>query len=35
MKPRGENMPEEYNKSSHAAYDIKYHIVWVTKYVSK
>ena len=25
-------MPEEYNKSSHAAYDIKYHIIWITKY---
>jgi putative transposase len=25
-------MPEEYNKSSHAIYDIKYHIIWVTKY---
>ena len=25
-------MPEEYNKSSHAVYDIKYHIIWVTKY---
>ena len=22
----------EYNKSSHAIYDIKYHIIWVTKY---
>ena len=25
-------MPEEYNKSSHVVYDIKYHIIWVTKY---
>ena len=25
-------MSGEYNKSSHAVYDIKYHIVWVTKY---
>jgi putative transposase len=25
-------MPDEYNKSSHTAYDIKYHIIWVTKY---
>ena len=25
-------MPGEYNKSSHAVYDIKYHIIWVTKY---
>ena len=25
-------MSEEYTKSSHAVYDIKYHIVWVTKY---
>ncbi len=25
-------MPAEYNKSSHAVYDIKYHIIWVTKY---
>jgi putative transposase len=25
-------MPVEYNKSSHAVYDIKYHIIWVTKY---
>ncbi len=23
---------EDYNKSSHAIYDIKYHIIWVTKY---
>lgn len=22
----------EYNKSSHAIYDIKYHLIWVTKY---
>jgi hypothetical protein len=22
MKPRGENMPDEYNKSGHTAYDI-------------
>ena len=29
---RGETMPEEYSKSSHVAYDIKYHIIWVTKY---
>jgi putative transposase len=25
-------MPGEYNKSSHAVYDIKYHIIWTTKY---
>lgn len=25
-------MPEEYSKSGHVAYDIKYHIIWVTKY---
>ena len=25
-------MSEKYNKTSHAVYDIKYHIVWVTKY---
>lgn len=25
-------MPEEYSKSGHTAYDIKYHIIWVTKY---
>lgn len=25
-------MSEEYNKSSHVTYDIKYHIIWVTKY---
>jgi len=25
-------MPEEYNKGSHSVYDIKYHIIWVTKY---
>ena len=25
-------MSEEYNKSSHAVYDIKYHVIWVTKY---
>ena len=25
-------MPADYNKSSHAVYDIKYHIIWVTKY---
>ena len=23
---------DEYNKSSHTIYDIKYHIIWVTKY---
>ena len=23
---------QEYNKGSHTVYDIKYHIVWVTKY---
>lgn len=23
---------EEYNKGSHTVYDIKYHIIWVTKY---
>jgi len=32
LKPRGDNMPEEYSKSGHAAFDIKYHIIWVTKY---
>jgi len=32
LKPRGDNMPEGYSKSGHAAYDIKYHIIWVTKY---
>ncbi|MGL5514540.1 MAG: IS200/IS605 family transposase [Sporomusa sp.] len=25
-------MPTEYSKSSHSVYDIKYHIIWVTKY---
>lgn len=25
-------MPEEYSKSGYASYDIKYHIIWVTKY---
>ena len=25
-------MSDEYNKSSHSVYDIKYHIVWTTKY---
>lgn len=25
-------MSADYNKSSHAVYDIKYHIIWVTKY---
>jgi putative transposase len=25
-------MSEEYTKTSHAVYEIKYHIVWVTKY---
>lgn len=25
-------MTEEYSKGGHAAYDIKYHIIWVTKY---
>ena len=25
-------MSGEYNKSSHAVYDVKYHIIWVTKY---
>ena len=25
-------MPNEYNKGSHTIYDIKYHIIWVTKY---
>ena len=25
-------MSEEYSKSGHAAYDIKYHMIWVTKY---
>jgi putative transposase len=28
-------MPDEYNKSSHATYDIKYHIIWITKYRHK
>jgi putative transposase len=28
-------MPEEYNKGSHTIYDIKYHIIWVTKYRHK
>ena len=23
---------EEYSKGSHTVYDIKYHIIWVTKY---
>jgi len=23
---------EEYNKGSHSVYDIKYHVIWVTKY---
>ena len=23
---------DEYNKGSHTVYDIKYHIIWVTKY---
>lgn len=23
---------DEYNKSSHTVHDIKYHIIWVTKY---
>ena len=23
---------EEYNKGSHTVHDIKYHIIWVTKY---
>lgn len=22
----------EYNKESHTVYDIKYHVIWVTKY---
>ena len=25
-------MSEEYSKVSHAVYDIRYHIIWVTKY---
>ncbi len=25
-------MSTEYNKASHVVYDIKYHIIWVTKY---
>jgi len=25
-------MPEECNKGNHSVYDIKYHIIWVTKY---
>ena len=25
-------MPANYGKSSHAVYDIKYHMIWVTKY---
>ena len=25
-------MSGDYNKSSHAVYDVKYHIIWVTKY---
>ena len=25
-------MPTEYSKGSHTVYDIKYHIIWVTKY---
>ena len=25
-------MSGEYNKSSHVVYDVKYHIIWVTKY---
>ena len=25
-------MSEEYNKSSHVTYEIKYHVIWVTKY---
>lgn len=25
-------MPTEYNKASHVVYDIKYHVIWVTKY---
>lgn len=28
---RGEKV-ENYRKSAHATYDIKYHIVWITKY---
>ena len=28
---RGDSM-DEYNKGSHTIYDIKYHIIWVTKY---
>ena len=28
-------MSVDYNKSSHAVYDIKYHIIWVTKYRHK
>lgn len=23
---------EEYNRGSHTVYDIKYHVIWVTKY---
>jgi len=23
---------DEYDKGSHAVYDIRYHIIWVTKY---
>ena len=23
---------DEYNKGSHTVYDIKYHVIWVTKY---
>lgn len=25
-------MPQEYSKTSHAVHDIKYHVIWVTKY---
>jgi len=28
-------MSEDYSKSSHAVFDIKYHIIWVTKYRRK
>jgi len=28
-------MSEEYSKTSHAVFDIKYHIIWVTKYRRK
>ena len=28
-------MSEEYGKTSHAVFDIKYHIIWVTKYRRK